>query len=516
MFRLERVASRAARSLGKQIDLVDRENKEIAKFNTQIDKTTKVRSGLVAASGPNSIAKSLENVLKNKLGGNATPEIQKRLADAKKFRMQFIQSQKVLQKAKSKINVINTRQSLHKKGSLDWLKLEGKKIPLTWQRRRSRASMKASLGARNLSLGYAKQVALGKRGGMANIPAKRSAKPMATLLNLAKISQGASLAIGAVAIAAMAFSKAMRESTSIIQKYAHYSQGALMASMIMQVGEIKRSVTAARSLSAEMLKFAKASNAAKDSWLKTNIIIEKFTLAMGTAGSKLAEFIGQKMEPVSEAFDQLISNLSKMTGVTKAVVSVFAPFLSVLGDAAKLAGWETEKEKQGKRAQIPDARRQILAEQDPIKRQEMLKNSDAFSPLEKQIFGIPGHAPAPIRPGQPNQQPPLFMPIAPGQPGNPAMPQKPMPGQPGGPPKQPQPIAAPGQNNQFDPLGDFFKKTADLFQMLPMANNNHMRMQNNHQMNVVLNEPANGSSTTIIGPGRGWNKNLEPLPPGLA
>src|SRR5208282_4593715 len=96
---------------------------------------------------------------------------------------------------------------------------------------------------------------------------------------------------------------------------------------IMFIGDIRRNVYSSRALSDSMIKFAHASNEMKDSWKRVNVILDKFTLAMGTIGSKILSYAGQKIfDPLASVADHMMGNFAKMGWKMQAAISALSPF----------------------------------------------------------------------------------------------------------------------------------------------------------------------------------------------
>src|SRR5208282_3337165 len=94
MLRLQRVLDTSSKSLKNSVDLSKKENENIKKFNEEIDKAVKLQRELTSSTKPGAIARNLETVLKQGLGGAATPEIEKRLRQANQFRKKYLAAQK--------------------------------------------------------------------------------------------------------------------------------------------------------------------------------------------------------------------------------------------------------------------------------------------------------------------------------------------------------------------------------------------------------------------------------------
>src|SRR5208282_5226475 len=94
MLRLQRVLDTSSKSLKNSVDLSKKENENIKKFNEEIDKAVKLQRELTSSTKPGAIARNLETVLKQRLGGAATPEIEKRLRQANQFRKKYLASRK--------------------------------------------------------------------------------------------------------------------------------------------------------------------------------------------------------------------------------------------------------------------------------------------------------------------------------------------------------------------------------------------------------------------------------------
>jgi len=526
MLRLQKVFDLTSKSYKSQLDLTKKENESVKKFNEEIDKATKLQASLTKASKPAVIAKNLEEVLKQKLGGKATPEIEKRLKQANQFRKQFIQAQKDLWRTKSVISKLKAAQSAVTRGSSDWWKLQGKLISPMAKRARLRTAMKALHTGQQATLRRGRAVALGSRSKLGNIPSKKLLASTGTISRLGAFSKGlaAAEAIMKATVKVVGyFNKEIAKSTDIVHKYSQFSMGGAHAAMIMWVGDIKRNIYTSRMNSDAMMKFAKSSNEMKDSWKKVNVMLDRFTLAMGTAGNKLGEAIGKNfLGPAAEGFNQFLKDFVDGADALKKALGPAAPtgLIDAFKKFAKFMHVDLTGE-MDKLKEVIERRKQVLLAPNPQARAQALKNlkPDDFNPLEQFAFNLPPQKRPQARPQLgPNlgaQAPPQLgggMGGNVGVQGNMPAPRRAQPVDPQVPLRERQPQRPPRARARF----------RDLVPMDP-GQFPDMRPKEMHDENlrrlggrpVVLNEAANGGPMVSIQPGRGYGKNLGPEVVGL-
>lgn len=520
MMRLARVVSMVSVQQKRSIDLIKVENEGIKKFNKQIDDITKVRGGLSAAIKAPAIAKNLSAVLKANLGGEATDEIKGRLDQANRFSKQYAASRKEYRRIDRQINSLTSAMASQRGPRLQATlrkiaSLQGRQTGVKASARRSKRRM-------NVALGKGKAAALGPKGGLANIPAKRSLASTKLISTLGVLSKGfaaAGIIVGASVRAIGFWDKALKESTDIIHKYSHFSLGGLQAASMLQIGDIKRNIYASRQLSDSMIKFARASNAMKDSWKDVKVSIDKIILGFAMVGANIAKKAGDAVNPIfrdmqwafglmAKMTDRDIDNLFKNANLFEKAFTVpltkfFAKFARILDIKTPLDQLEEAKKK-------VERRRALFQAKNPADRAAAMKNlqPDDIDPLEQFLMGLP----LPRRPVAPQFQPfPRQIP-RPGGIRNPGLPPA------GGPnllplPPPPRPRRQMGLNAQV--------RQRQLQMQRQLQQQRQQRKLGPKDMPVrgaaisLMQGPANGGLFTRIEPGRGYNRNTAPITAGL-
>jgi hypothetical protein len=312
-----------------------------AKLKENIDKSdemfgtsNRLKNELTAAVTSPVLFKKLNEVLSKNLGGKNTLQIKQNLAKASTFRKQYLASQKAQRKIGVQIATAQAQRP-HARSAQALATLNRKIANLQAQHGTAGMNAFKQRWAMKAALTRSQKAALSKGSNVGTL---------SKLGMLSKAAGVAGIAIGVAVEGIKFFDEKIRESGQIIDKYSRFSVGGMHASSLMFIRDIHRNVESSRALGGSMLEFAKANADMKDSWKTTNIVLDKFTLALGTAGSKVGGAIGKFFEPIHKGFDTFMGGLNKGNRGMQALALAMGPLGAALIGVAKAADWKTQEE----------------------------------------------------------------------------------------------------------------------------------------------------------------------------
>jgi hypothetical protein len=328
MGRLERVFQGVIASGAKLKENIDKSDEMFGTSN-------RLKNELTAAVTSPVLFKKLGEVLEKKLGGKNTPIIRQNLAKASAFRKQYLASQKAQRKIGVQIATAQAQRP-HVRSAQALAALNRKIANLQAQHGTAGMNAFKQRWAMKAALTRSQKAALSKGSNVGTL---------SKLGMLSKAAGFAGIALSASTKIISMWDEKLRESALIIDKYSRFSVGGMHASTLMFIRDIHRNVQSSRALGGSMLEFARANANMKDSWRDTNIVIDRFSLALGTVGSKLGNAVGNMVAPMAKGFDMMMGKFAKMTKAQALAASIIGgPLVGSLVGLAKAAQWKTQDE----------------------------------------------------------------------------------------------------------------------------------------------------------------------------
>lgn len=132
-----------------------------------------------------------------------------------------------------------------------------------------------------------------------------------------------------------AFNKVTNDAVGILAKFSQVGLMGANAQLMLQIGDLKRSMEISRQLNTEMAAFSVSTNKARDAWMKFDIVLNKSVLIIGTSFNNLVEKLVPIIEPVvnwlgkaADAVSTFVTALSMSTKAFQPVIDLFSNALS--------------------------------------------------------------------------------------------------------------------------------------------------------------------------------------------
>ncbi len=335
------MAGEAFRTLAAMIGQIQRSIGDLARLAARQSREQgrgargdQARAQLGAATGNPAIIRSLQDVLRQRLGGGATNQIR----DATRDYMQSMRT--VITERRREVEATRrfaqayaaAQQYLRTPGISiqNWAAIQAgtispaaahavggqpfRRVAQRMQTARARVQSShgrgiAAQGAARMAAARGRQAALGPQGipqgggaaALGRVAAGSGMGGMGTLVGSLFGQAGAGLgfafdmALKAVTVAFRGLETTVKNSRLIIDKLSVWSFGGMQAAITLTIAEIHKQIKMSGELGNDMIRFANAQKRSIEAWVDFDIAMERINLGLATAWENVKAFAGEKV-----------------------------------------------------------------------------------------------------------------------------------------------------------------------------------------------------------------------------
>ncbi len=134
------------------------------------------------------------------------------------------------------------------------------------------------------------------------------------------------------------FNKVTNEAIGILAKFSQVGLLGAHAQLMLQIGDLKRSMEISRQLNTEMAAFSVSTNKARDAWMKFDIVLNKSMLTLGTSFNNLVEKLVPVIEPLVNWLGKAADSVSTFVTALSLSTKAFQPIIDLFTNALSATG----------------------------------------------------------------------------------------------------------------------------------------------------------------------------------